>query len=351
MTRKVAIIKHQSWNAMIDEVSRRLPLRFVKTSRRWVHPWTIVPEYSDLADQWVFRIRPGFVNGVEPEVDVPAQLASERTLDRIEEETGTRPEKDQSAEALITEAPEIPAGGTRVIGKGANPDSFSVSASGKVLIKFEKVPEFFAQFGVIDEKLTFEGNLNSGIQEVQEEQPTEPPPLLRACDVVLYVDRLAAKFDVIKGNPFQDSFSALLVINYGRLTPARDRPYLQVTAKHTPIIESEMSNLLEGAADPEFDEIKIATIYFLSPPGFAAEAPMDSTWTPFVKHDQFWNLAHAPQKIPDPTPIEPITLQTGLLSGIADQIFSSLLAPGNDAYNTALQVLRARNLAGRFWSL
>jgi hypothetical protein len=47
----------------------------------------------------------------------------------------------------------------------------------------------------------------------------------------------------------------------------------------------------------------------------------------------------------------PITLQTGLVGGIADSIFSSLLALGNDAYNTALQVLRNRNLAGRFWSL
>jgi hypothetical protein len=99
------------------------------------------------------------------------------------------------------------------------------------------------------------------------------------------------------------------------------------------------------------DPFEIATIYFISPPGFAAEAPMDSTWSTFVKHDQFWNLAHAPQKIPDPTPIEPITLQTGLVGGIADSIFSSLLAPGNDAYNTAIQVLRNRNLAGRFWTL
>jgi hypothetical protein len=41
----------------------------------------------------------------------------------------------------------------------------------------------------------------------------------------------------------------------------------------------------------------------------------------------------------------------GLLGGIADPIFSSLLAPGNDAFNEALQVLRNRNLAGRFWSL
>ena len=78
---------------------------------------------------------------------------------------------------------------------------------------------------------------------------------------------------------------------------------------------------------------------------------MDSTWTTFVKHEQFWNLCHAPQKIPDPTPIEPIRLQTGLAAGIADPIFSSLLAPGNDAFNTALHVLRNRNLAGRFWSL
>jgi hypothetical protein len=124
-----------------------------------------------------------------------------------------------------------------------------------------------------------------------------------------------------------------------------------VTSKYKPIVEVEMGNLLEGTADPEFDAIKIATIYFLSPPGFSPELPMDDTWTAFVKHDQFWNLAHAPQRIPDPTPIEPIRLITGLAAGIADPIFSSLLAPGNDAFNSALQVLRNRNLAGRFWSL
>lgn len=351
MTRKVAIIKHQSWNAMIDEVSRRLPLHFVKTSRRWVHPWTIVPDWSDTADQWVFRIRPGFVNGVEPEISIPAMLASERTLDRIEEETGSRPEKNQPVDALITESPEIPAGGTRVIGKGANPDLFAVSESGNVQIKFEVVPEFFIQFGVSDEKLTFQGNLNSGIQEVQSEEPTEPTPLLRACDVVLYVDRLAAKLDVIKGTPLLDSFTAFLVINYGRSTPARKRPYLKVTAKYTPIIEAGVENLLEGTPDSEFDAIQIATVYFISPPGYSPDLPMDSTWTAFVKHEQFWNLAHAPQKMSDPTPIEPITFQTGLLSGIADQIFSTILAPNNDAYNTALLVLSNRNLAGRFWSL
>ena len=93
MKRKVPIINHRTWNAMIDQVSRRLPLRFVRTSRRWVHPWTIVPEWSDAAEQWVFRIRPGFVNGVEPEISTLAMLASERTFDRIEEETGSRPEK------------------------------------------------------------------------------------------------------------------------------------------------------------------------------------------------------------------------------------------------------------------
>lgn len=350
MKRKVPIINSKTWNAMIDEVSRLLPLRFVRTSRRWVHPWTIMPEWSDAAGQWVFRIRPGFVNGVEPEISTTALLASERTLDRIEEETGTRPDKKQSVNALITESPQIIVPGTRVIGKGADAEAVSISASGDVKVEFEGVPEFFIQFGVTDEKVVFQGNLNSGIQEVQYDSASEPP-LLRACDVVLYVDRAAAKLDVIQGNPFLDSYSALLVINYGRSTPARERPWLDVTSKYKPIVEVDMGNLLEGTADSEFDAIKIATIYFLSPPKFSPDMPMDDTWTAFVKHDQFWNLAHAPQRIPDPTPIEPIRLQTGLLGGIADSIFSSLLAPGNDAFNSALQVLRNRNLAGRFWSL
>jgi hypothetical protein len=350
MKRKVPIINHRTWNAMIDDVARRLPLRFVRTSRRWVHPWTIVPEWSDAAGQWVFRIRPGFVNGVEPEISTLARLATERTLERIEEETGSRPEKDQSVDALITESPQILVPSTRIIGKGADAESVSVSDSGNVAVEFEAVPEFFIQFGVTDEKAVFQGNLNSGIQEVQYES-TDGSPVLRACDLVLYVDRPAAKLDVIKGNPLMDSYSALLSISYGRSTTARERPWLDVTSKYTPRVEVEMGNLLEGAADPEFDAIKIATIYFLSPPKFSPDLPMDDTWTAFVKHDQFWNLAHAPQRIPDPTPIDPIRLQTGLLGGIADPIFSSLLAPGNDAFNSALQVLRNRNLAGRFWSL
>jgi hypothetical protein len=156
--------------------------------------------------------------------------------------------------------------------------------------------------------------------------------LLRACDVVLYVDRAAAKLDVIKGNPFLDSYSALLVINYGRSTPAREHPWLNVTSKYKPIVEVDMGNLLEGTADPEFNAIKIATIYFLSPPGFSPELPMDDTWTAFVKHDQFWNLAHAPQRIPDPTPIEPIRLITGLAAGIADPIFSRIWQGGSGRY-------------------
>ena len=292
----------------------------------------------------------GFVNGVEPEISTLAKLATERTLDRIEEETGSRPEKNQSVDALITESPQIVVSGTRIIGKEANPESVSVSTSGNIAVEFEAVPEFFIQFGVTDEKVVFQGNLNSGIQEVQYESDDDPP-LLRACDVVLYVDRPAAKLDVIKGNPFLDSFSALLVINYGRSTTARERPWLDVTSRYRPLVEVDSGSLLEGAADPEFDAIKVATLYFLSPPKFSPDLPMDETWTAFVKHDQFWNLCHAPQRIPDPTPIEPIRLQTGLAGGIADPIFSSLLAPGNDAFNSALQVLRNRNLAGRFWSL
>lgn len=350
MKRKVPIINSKTWNAMIDEVSRRLPLRFVRSSRRWVHPWTIMPEWSDNTGQWVFRIRPGFVNGVEPEISTLAMLTTDRTLDRIEEETGTRPDEKQSVDALITESPQILVPSTRIIGKSATPESVSVSDAGNVKVEFEAVPEFFIQFGVTDEKVVFQGNLNSGIQEVQYESDGESP-LLSACDVVLYVDRAAAKLDVIQGNPFLDSYSALLVINYGRSTPPRKRPWLTVTSKYKPIVEVDMGNLLEGTADPEFDAIKIATIYFLSPPGYSPDLPMDDTWTPFVKHDQFWNLCHAPQRIPDPTPIQPIQLRIGLLGGIADSIFSTLLAPGNDAFNEALQVLRNRNLAGRFWSL
>jgi hypothetical protein len=353
MNTKLPILRHQTWNAMIETVSRRLPITFTSYGKKWAHPWSIVPSWSAERKEWVLRIKPGFVNGLDPEFDLPVEQTSTRTQDRILNENGFMPEDGRIVAARLTEFPDIPVGGnTRIIGKGANPSDITANHDGIPTFEFEPVPEFFTQMGVTQENVVFSGNLNTGIQVVETPaEDTGPAPILRAVDIELSMDRPSAKLDIVSGDAALDSFTALLVVNYNRSTAARERPYLQITAKYRPQIEVEMGSLLEGAADPEFDAIKVGTVYFLSPPGAAPTDPLDEKWNAFPKHDLFWNLAHAPQRIPDPTPIEPIRLQTGLIGGIADPIFSGLLAPGNDAFNEALQVLRNRNLAGRFWSL
>jgi hypothetical protein len=44
-------------------------------------------------------------------------------------------------------------------------------------------------------------------------------------------------------------------------------------------------------------------------------------------------------------------LTTPLAGGVANFIISALLAPLNNQLNTALQILKSRNMRGRFWSL
>ena len=341
-----------TWNALIDKLAKRLPIRCVRTGKKWMHPWLISPEWSD-EDGWLFRIKPGFVNGIDAETATLARLAGGHTLDRIEQETGKRPEKKQPVTAWLTEAPRIEFGATRIIGKGASPEEVVTTDDGAVSFKFEGVPEFFYQFGITPESVVFTGGLNSGIQLVEGDTttPKDPPPILRAVDVVLSVDRLSAKLDIYRGNGMLDGFNALYFVRYGRAAPMKERPTLSITGKYVPKIEVDLGDFTQEITDEETDRIKIATIYLLSPKGTPMEAIPDGTWRPFVAHDVFWNLAHAPAILPDPIDYEPITIQTGLAGGFADAIFSAQLSALNDNLSIATALVGKPNLAGRFWSL
>ena len=352
-TVRIPTLSPDSWNALVDRLSRRLPLRCVRTSRKWQHPWSIAPEWDEAAG-WVLRMTPGFVNGVDPEVDVPASLAGKRTLDRIEAETGKRPEKEQPVTGWLTEAPRIACNFTRIIGKGSNPEAVSVNDAGIPVFQFEGVPEFFYPFGVTPEEVVFTGNLNSGIQLVETDvtKEKESPPILRAVDVVLYVDRFAAKVDILRGSDTGDSYTALYFQTFGRTTPAKERPWLRTQAKYAPRAAVDIGDFLQEASEMETDAVKIATIYLLSPKGTAAEAEPDATWIPFVKHAHFWNLAHAPAFLPDTRQFEPLRIRTGLIGGgLADQIFARLLAPLNEGLSVATALALQKDFSGRFWSV
>lgn len=360
---KVPALDPGKWNALIDTLAQRLPIRCVRTGQKWTHPWLVTPEWKPknpeaedarTQGEWIFRIKPGFVNGIDAEVGTFGRLAEARTLDRIEEETQKRPSEKQPVTAWLTENPRIPFGSTRIIGKGASPEEVVVTADGAVSYKFEGVPEFFYQFGVTPESVVFTGQLNSGIQLVDPGEPTpkESPPVLRAVDVILEVDRLTAKLDILRGNGFLDSYNALYFLTYGRKTPIKERPTLRPDAKYIPKIEVEIGSFTQEITEADTDSLKVATIYLLSPKDTPMDAVPDGTWRPFVKHEVFWNLAHAPAVLPDPVEFEPLRIVTNLVGGgLADSIFASRLSTLNDDMSLAAALLQRPNLTGRFWSL
>jgi hypothetical protein len=343
----VPTLNPASWNELVETLSRRLPMRCVRTGSRWTHPWLISPEYVD--GQWTFQIDPGFVNGIDPEVATLASFADQRTLDRIDEETGNRPTGGETVDAWLTERPRIRFGATRLIGKGAPAEEAEIAEDGSVTVKFEGVPEFFYQFGVTMENVVFTGNLDSGIQLVENDTARkDTPPVLRAVDVVLSVDRLTAQIDIYRGNSLLDGFETLYSIAYGQPAFRKERPTLVTDAKY---IQRPDSYVLEDRADTGVDTLKIATIYLLSPKNTGSDEVPDGTWRAFVRHDVFWNVAHASASIPKILPFEPIRLRTGLFAGLADSIFGGLLAPLNDNLSLATALLRDNRISGRFWSL
>lgn len=355
---KIPVLDSGEWNKLIDKLSRRLPLQFFSAGRTWAHPWTVSmqwvsseEEHSPTKGEWRMHIKEGFVNGLDAEINTIADFATEVTLRRITEETGNRPEPKASVVARLTEKPSvaISAGMPRVIGKGSDASSVEVSDSGELNVEFEPIPSYFSQFNV-EGAINLKGNLTTGIVEVAE-IPVKDARRLRAFDIALYFDRPALKIDTSqRGVAALDGFTTLLNYTYGRSSPANKRPYLKVMSKYVPPLAGSVS-LLDGAADPEFDSIKVATVYFLSGPGEDELATLDGTWVPMVKHNLFWNLAHGTARLLPPADNKPLTISTGLAAGLGDMIGNQILSPNNEAYAEALVQMKARTAEGRFWSI
>lgn len=364
---KLPVVSAAEWNKVIDKVGRILPMKVATTREKWAHPWTIdlmweTSEKDETKDpkkkgQFLMRVKPGFVNGLDPEADTLFRLASKTTLARLEEEdaeSGKTVDRkpDSKVSAPITERPLTPINPTmpRAIGYGAGPDIVTVTAEGNLTTSFEGVPEFFRNMGVV-EATAIEGNLTSGLYTVESGDEVDEPRSLRAFDVVLYFDRLAVKIDTSqRGQPWTDGFTQLLSYTYSRSTPPKERPHLELVRKFEPPAEGDGS-LLDGFADPEFDFITVATVYLLSNPGVTADQKLDGYWSYYVKYNLFWNLAHATQKIVAPIDNTPLTISTGLAVGLGDTIGNAILSPLNEGYALAALQMRAKSLAGTFWSI
>ena len=352
---KVGVIHHDKWNSLMDKITRRIPFQFnFDKGSTWRHPWSIAASWDSKTKQWLFTIKPGFVNGDQITVDSKIKFCNKRTIDRLKKLDIKTENPELSVEAFLTESPKIEVGtdvgfAYRIVGNGSEPESVSLNDNLDIIAKFEPVPKFFLDLGVENTTTTISGNVDSGLKFTEVPGDKNARRLV-AFDIVMFKDRPSAKFQTVKGS-ILDGYIGRLEVVYNHDGEMKDYPYIRTMAKYMPMPEPDLNVSLEGMVDPEWDVFKISTVYFLSPPGYDVGAPLDDTWSPYPKYDTFWNLAHSPQSIPDPTPIDPIMIRTGLLFGMADFIFASLLAPLNDSISSTLATIKARSLRGSFWSL
>lgn len=274
---------------------------------RWRHPWQVSPEWDAVEKRWVATVRAGFVNGIDPTIGgVPL---------------------------CATPQPRI-----------ALPVQEFLLAP----------PRFFEALGARDPTEGFQLGGSTGVQIVDEswKDAFRPPPRrLARCDVSLSVARAGLDSNVTleDGSATGQYIDWTPSLNSTLLSLRGARPVVQASAMfEPPRTPTLLERMMGTASDAQEDALLLATVFLLSPANF--EGQPDGSWTPYVRHACFWNLAHAPRvaKIADS---KPITLYTGIAGGMFDGIFNQLLAPGNEASDRIAAAFQSQSPEGRFWTI
>ena len=391
---KIPAVSSDSWNNVAAHIEKNR-ITMVHAKPMFLHPWSVIfarlPEktisdemlrrsplnYSaktikeiakepDEKLRWHFQFIPGFVNGTPVRIHTKACSASENSRKRIRlerEAAGIKgdkatPKDDEIIDVPITEFPYIAladAGAVRKVGFTGNPVEDAMIFFGGTP---EQVPEPFLALGCkqVTSTVELQGTQIQVDETGEKDIPAEDVRLVRAADVVLKVERASLKYDIVKGNALIDGYTQLVVPRYGRNSAKNKYAELRIQAgEFTPIPPMTMEGLLAGLpSDPEYDELKIATIYFISPFGTSygpqEDVPITGSWQIEVKYETFWNVCYCPAEIPPIVPPAPLVLIIPLLSGIANFIINTILAPINDAMSLFMATQRNKPLVGKFWS-
>ena len=355
------MIAADAWNKLVARVKRARALRGVRcaTSPRpdgvvvsgdahslWRHSWFINARYEfkdDGTGEWRAFIRPGFVNGRDGYITMPADWPD-----------GTPPEATAASEhdVPLTDdpTPYLVLGGWR---NPLMPDSVSASLSGQIIAApAEGYPKFFEKLGV---KAAAKGGDVTKAGALEGEADETRTREIRAMDVVLSKARIGTRLNIDVHDPLLDvqteSISTVFLTDYLRTTGGRAK--LRATAKYQPPEEQSLALMygtLLNAGDAQFDELKMATVWIVSPPDAGDDAEPDETWTPYPQHFVFWNLQHASRLIPPKSPSEPLRLHTGLAGGVGDRINDALLSFVNDSNAEAEAFFNQADARGIFWS-
>lgn len=361
------MIAAASWNKLVAQVKRARAFRGVRcetkeTSRgtivssdalsNWKHPWFVRMNYEFTpekktadgrpAGEWRAFIRPGFVSGRDAYITMPADWPK-----------GTPPDENaKEHDVALTDdpAPYLVLGGWR---NPLKPDSVSASLSGQIIAApAEGYPKFFEKLGV---KAAAKGGDVFKPGALEGELDENRTREIRAMDIVLSKARIGTRLQIDVHDPLLDAqtetISTVFTNDYLRATGGRAK--LRATAKYQPPQEQSLALMygtLLNAGDTQFDDLKMATVWIVSPPNASEDDEPDESWTPYPQHFAFWNLQHASRLIPPKTPNPPLQLFVPLAGGVAQPVINALLSFVNDQFAEAEAFFNQTDARGIFWS-
>lgn len=300
------------------------------------HAWKVhcrcLPKVDDpTVLQWRAFLTPGFVNGRDATI----------TEDRLGQDgktvtSGEYPLTDEEPPSLVLDSWRDPVASE---GISVDEDGNLTFAAG------EGYPPFFNDKGV---RLPAPGGANG-------DSPDTPgrDREIRAADIYLVVPRTATATTITLENAGTDaqtvSIANTFVNDYAQSAPASFR--LLTKAQWEAPREPDLTERMEGTAvEPQTDELKIATVWMLSPPNAGQDAVPDQTWSPYPQHFVFFNLMTASRNQLPNVPDNPLSLVTGLAAGVGDALIASLLSPINDQFAQIQAFFAAADFKGQFWT-
>jgi hypothetical protein len=313
------------WTSLLRKVEQYLPVRFDYTpSSARQHPWQLSPYWYKNGDksEWRATVLPGLVNGLPAYISMPFKEAPPSAQARIEKENSEK-NLDTDKNALINVYLD---------------EDAKISLNRFVDIS-SSAPDFFKRLGATDPVANRAGDLESTATR-----------LLKSCDIVLTQPRpsLTNRVDYgLFGSGVQITSAP------GLFVPRNREPFLISTSrfvekKEPPSFRSVFFNTF---VDTGRDEVHLSRFYLLSPTLPLLDPDDLSIWQPYVEYKCHYNLVHATQQIPKAKSNyeKPLTIQTGLLGGLADSIFNNLLTGGLNVANDVLSYLNQRDLSGKFY--
>jgi len=281
----------------------------------WRHPWSVEMYFN--GSEWLFNVEPGIVGVRDPfrykDPDDSSSVRYKAFIDQLEPVW-------------------FPISGATWRAIGTDADAGNV----------EPVPEYFQIRGVTNPATLTATEF--GI-EIEENLFATEPRLLRACELVLIQPRpaLAATID--------ETGLQLSIIQ-----PPDEDPQLNLLSKFQPSIPGAipaLEQLATGFTDEGFEELHIATLYLLSPPGLdAAGQEPDGSWTPYVENHVYWNVDFAVDQVLENIPATRLEFPgVGLVGGVGDAAIAALVEQNNQLNAQAEALLNQSRISGYFWTV